>query len=100
MTTAAHLALFDRVVAAGATPLQARHAVAAACAELMSASMPQPAYVDVDLCTAHLVAIRHACGDLRFVPLASIQLIVGAAMQQTEAKTTTNPVAPHVNTIH
>lgn len=97
MTTDAYVRLHQRLVEEGATPPQARHALAAASAQLMSASMPQPAYIDVDLCTAHLLAIRHGCGELRFVSLASIQLIVGAAIT---SPTTTTPTAPHANNIH
>jgi len=96
MTEAAYLDLGSQLHARGASPDQSKHAISSALAELFAQDMPEPAHIDVDLCTRYLLAIR--TGDVtRFVPLAAIQLIVGAAIATT---TTTTPPAPHANTIH
>lgn len=96
MTEPAYLDLGQQLHARGASPDQAKHAISSAVAELFALDMPEPAHIDVDLCTRYLLAIR--TGDVtRFVPLAAIQLIVGAAIATT---TTTTPPAPHAKTIH
>jgi hypothetical protein len=93
-TTYAHLG--QTLEHSGASPAQAQHAIAAAVAECFGLAMPEPAHIDVDLCTRFLLAIRTG-GRTNFVPLAAIQLIVGAAINDTK---TTTPPAPHDNNIH
>jgi hypothetical protein len=91
------LVFFLRTVAGNAEA--AAHAYAAAMSELQAKAMGVTAHIDVDRCTAHLIALREPGGATRFVPLTAIALIVGAATEHASTTTTTTP-APNANTIH
>lgn len=88
------------------TKRDALHAFAAGMAQAQAKAEGISSHIDVDQCTAYMVALRDPSSQVRrFVPLSSIELIVSAAMQQQAipATTTTNtPIAaPHdFKTIH
>lgn len=86
MTLTAAVRVQQSLEARGLSTDEAAHVLNAVLAEVIADQLHITAAVDVDLCTAHMVAIRHE-GQRFYLPISTVVLIVGSAVAQHNKET-------------